>query len=132
LKTGSGLISTESRALFEEPYSFQTRFDNRTGTNPEELIAAAYAACFSMALADVLKKNGFNPKKTDTNATCTVASKNGGHEITGMQLHVRVDVPDIDESAFQKLTLEAKKNCPVSNVLKDGLDVEIRATLDYT
>lgn len=132
LKSGSGLISTESRALFEEPYSFQTRFDNETGTNPEELIAAAYAACFSMALADTLKKNGFNPKKTDTNATCTVVPKNGGHEITGMQLHVRVDVPDIDESTFQKITMEAKKNCPVANIFREGLDIEIKTTLDYT
>jgi osmotically inducible protein OsmC len=132
LKSGSGLISTESRALFEEPYSYQTRFDNETGTNPEELLAAAYAACFSMALASTLKNNGFNPKKTDTNATCTVASKNGGHEITGMQLHVRVDVPDIDEATFQKLTVEAKQNCPVANVFREGLNVEIKTTLDYT
>ena len=132
LKSGSGLISTESRALFEEPYSFQTRFDNGTGTNPEELIAAAYAACFSMALANTLKTNGFNPRKTDTNATCTIASKDGGFQIASIQLHVRAEVPGIDEATFQKITLEAKENCPVSKILREGLDVDITTTLDYT
>jgi len=132
LKSGSGLISTESRALFEEPYSFETRFDTETGTNPEELLAAAYAACFSMALASTLKKNGFDPRKTDTTARCTVASTNGGYEITGMQLHVRVDVPDLEESTFQELTAEARKNCPVAGVFREGFNVEIKTTLDYT
>lgn len=132
LKDGSGLISTESQALYEEPYSFQTRFDNETGTNPEELIAAAYAACFSMALANTLKTNGFNPKKTDTNAICTIASKNGGFEISGIQLHVRAEVPDIDEATFNKLTMEAKNSCPVSNILREDLNVDITSTLDYT
>lgn len=132
LQNGSGLISTESRALYEQPYSFQTRFGDKPGTNPEELIAAAHAACFSMALANTLRENGFEPKKTDTNATCVMEPKDGGFEITGMELHVRAEVPNIDDETFQRLALEADKTCPVSNVLRDGLEIDIEATLDYT
>jgi osmotically inducible protein OsmC len=101
------------------------------GTNPEELIAAAHAACFSMALASTLKKNGYEPKQTDTNATCTVASKNGGgYEITHMLLHVRAEVPDMDEETFQKMIIETDTICPVSNLLRHGLELEITATLN--
>jgi lipoyl-dependent peroxiredoxin len=130
-KTGNGLISTESQALFERPYTHKTRFDggDTTGTNPEELIAAAHAACFSMALASTLKKNGYDPKQTDTTATCTLTPGNGEYTITAMNLHVRADVPDIDESKFQKMVMEADKGCPVSNLLRDGLKIDIEATL---
>jgi osmotically inducible protein OsmC len=126
---GVGTISTESQALTQLPYNHQTRFGDQTGTNPEELIAAAHAACFSMALASMLKKNGFAPKRTDTNAACTIVSKNGGYEITQMQLHVRAEVPGIEDTAFQKLVREADKGCPVSNLLRKGLKIEIDATL---
>jgi len=130
LKSGNGLISTESRTLFELPYSFSTRFGNEEGSNPEELIAAAHAACFSMAMAGTLEKNGFTPVQTETTATCTVAPKNGGgFEITNMRLHVRCEVPDIDEATFNKLVMEADKGCPVSNLLQDGLNIEITSTL---
>ncbi len=128
-KSGKGSISTESKALYEQPYDYQTRFGSTPGTNPEELIAAAHAACFSMALASTLKKNGFEPKKTDTNASCIVASKDGGYEITQMQLHVRAEVPNIDDATFQKLVVAADQTCPVSNLLRDGLDIKIDATL---
>jgi osmotically inducible protein OsmC len=130
-KTGSGLISSESQTLFEEPYSCETRFDgeNITSTNPEELIAAAHAACYSMALADTLEKHGYEPRETDTSATITLAPKNGGYEINKMFLHIRADVPNIDNSAFQRLVKEADKNCPVSNLLRGGLKIEIDATL---
>jgi lipoyl-dependent peroxiredoxin len=129
LKTGNGLLSTESRTLFKLPYSFQTRFGDQEGSNPEELIAAAHAACFSMALASTLEKNGFTPVQTETTATCTVVSKNGGFEITNMRLHVRGEVPDIDEVTFNKLVIEANKGCPVSNLLQDGLNIEITTDL---
>jgi osmotically inducible protein OsmC len=129
LKNGTGLISTESKALFELPYSYQTRFEDKVGTNPEELIAAAHAACFSMAVANTLKENGYNPVKTDTTATCTFASENGGFEITNMELHVRGEVPDIDEATFKKLVKKADKGCPVSNLLRDGLRIKITTTL---
>src|ERR1044071_7807892 len=84
LKGGNGLISTESKVLYELPYSFQTRFGDEVGLNPEELIAAAHASCFSMALANTLEKNGFTLVQTETTATCTVASKNGGYNINKM------------------------------------------------
>ena len=130
LKEGNGLISTESKTLFELPYSFQTRFGDKEGSNPEELIAAAHAACFSMALASTLEKNGFTPVQTETTATCTVASKNGGgFEISNMKLHVRCEVPDIDEATFNKLVMEADKGCPVSNLLRDGSNIEITTAL---
>ena len=129
-RTGSGLISTESRVLYEQPFTYQTRFGEEMGTNPEELIAAAHAACFSMALASVLKKNGFDAIRTDTSATCTVVTRDGGHEITNMRLHVRAEVPGIDDQAFQKLIIEADEKCPVSNLLKHGLKLEITATLN--
>lgn len=129
LKTGNGLISTESKTLFELPYNYETRFEDKVGLNPEELIAAAHAACFSMSVASTLKKNGFEPIRTDTTATCTLTSKNGGHEITNMRLHVRCEVPGIDEDTFNKLVMDADKGCPVSNLLRHGLNIEITTAL---
>jgi osmotically inducible protein OsmC len=129
-RTGTGLLSTESKVLFEQPFTYQTRFGDSMGTNPEELIAAAHAACFSMSLASVLKKHGFEPMRTDTTATCTVVSKEGGHEITNMRLHVRAEVPGMQDETFQRLMIEADEKCPVSNLLKHGLKLEITATLN--
>jgi lipoyl-dependent peroxiredoxin len=133
LQTGQGLISTESRTLFELPYTSSTRFGDDVGLNPEELIAAAHAACFSMSIASTLKKNGYEPVQTETTATCTMASKNGGgHEITNMRLHVRCEVPDIDEATFERLVMEADQSCPVSNLLRNGLTIEITTALVQT
>ena len=130
LKNGNGVISTESQALFEEPFTYRMRFENEAGTNPEELIAAAHAACFSMALANTLAKHEYEPVRTDTTATCVFMPKNGaGFEITAMQLHVRAEVPGIDEDTFQKMILEADQGCPVSNLLRSGADIHIDATL---
>ena len=129
LKSGHGLISTESRALFELPYDYQTRFEDKEGLNPEELLAAAHASCFCMAVTDMIEENDFRPVQIETTATCTVASKNGGHEITKMRLHVRGEVPGIDEATFNKLVMEADKECPVSNVLRNGLKIEITTAL---
>ena len=129
LQDGKGSISTESKVLYELPYSYQTRFGDQEGLNPEELIAAAHASCFSMAVASTLKKNGFTPIQTETTATCTLASQNGGFAITHMQLHVRGEVSDIDEAKFKELVAEADKHCPVSNLLREGLKIEITADL---
>src|SRR5215211_5819348 len=130
LQNGSGIVSTESRTLFEQPFTYQTRYEDKPGTNPEELIAAAHAACFSMSIADILAKNGYEPVRTDTTTTCTIASKEGGgHEITTMQIHIRAEVPGMDESTFQKLIMEADEICPVSNLLRNGLEIQIDATL---
>jgi osmotically inducible protein OsmC len=128
-RNGSGVVSTESQALFEEPFSYRTRFDAVPGTNPEELLAAAHATCFSMALAGVIKKKGHNPVEIETNATCTVASKDEGFKITRMQLHVRGIVPEIDQSTFEQLVMETDRTCPMSNVLREGLEIKIEAAL---
>src|SRR5512145_184383 len=120
LKSGNGLMSTESQTLFELPYSYQTRFEDEVGLNPEELIAAAHAACLSMSVASALAKNGFTPVQTETTATCTLVPKNGGgHEITNLRLHVRCEVPEIDEARFDELVMEADRNCPVSNLVRN-------------
>lgn len=130
LRNGRGIVSTESRVLFEQPFTYQTRFEDEPGTNPEELIAAAHAACFSMSIAGILAKNGYEPVRTDTTTTCILASKDGGgHEITTMQIHIRAEVPGMDEDTFQNLIMEADENCPVSNLLRNGLELQIDATL---
>src|SRR5512139_2153384 len=129
LKTGNGLISTESKTLFELPYRYSTRFENEVGLNPEELIAAAHAACFSMAVANTLKKNGFTPVQTETTATCTFTLGSGVPQISKMRLHVRCEVPDIDEARFEQVVREADKGCPVSNLLRNGLKIEITTAL---
>jgi lipoyl-dependent peroxiredoxin len=133
LETGQGLISTESRVIFELPYSYATRFGDQQGLNPEELIAAAHASCFSMSVVSTLKKNGFIPVQTETTATCRLSSKNGdGHEMTNMRLHVRCEVPGIDEETFNRLVMEADKDCPVSNLLRNGVNIEITTALVQT
>ena len=132
LKNGNGLISTESKVIYELPYTYETRFGDQNGLNPEELIAAAHASCFSMSVASTLAKNGFTPVQTETTATCAMAPQNGGHAITNMRLHVRCEVPDIDEATFNRLVMEADKGCPVSNLLRDGLTIEISTDLINT
>ena len=132
LKTGKGLISTESQALFELPYSYPTRFADEVGLNPEELVAAAHASCFSMSVASTLEKNGFNPVQTEITATCTMVTGDGPPEITHMRLHARCEVPDIDEETFERLIKEADENCPLSNLLRNGLTIEITTALIQT
>jgi len=130
LMNGNGIVSTESRALFEQPFTYRMRFEDEPGTNPEELIAAAHAACLSMSIASTLAKHGYDPIRTDTTATCTLEPRDGGgHEISGMQLHVRAEVPGIDADTFQKMIVEADEGCPVSNLLRSGLEIQIDATL---
>lgn len=130
LRDGNGIISTESKVLFEQPITYRMRFEDEPGTNPEELLAAAHAECLSMSVASVLAKHGYDPVRTDTTATCVLAPKDGGgFEITGMQLHIRAEVPGIDTDTFQKMIREADENCPVSNLLRGGADIRIDATL---
>ena len=130
LKTGKGLVSTESKALFELPFSYPTRFADEVGLNPEELLAAAHAACFSMSVASTLAKNDYTPVQTETTATCTLASKEeGGHEVTNMRLHVRCEVPGLDEDTFNRLVMEADESCPFSNLLRNALNIEITTAL---
>ena len=133
-RSGSGDISTESRALFEQPFTHKMRFDGSevTGTNPEELIAAAHAACFSMALASTLKKNGHDPEQIETTATITLRSEDGKNEITDMLLHVRAYAPGMDETTLKGLIPAADEHCPVSNLLRNGLNIRIEAELIQT
>lgn len=130
LRDGNGIVSTESKALFEQPITYRMRFEDEPGTNPEELLAAAHAECLSMSIASTLAKHGYDPVRTDTTATCVLAPKDGGgFEITGMQLHIRAEVPGIETDTFQKMIREADENCPVSNLLRGGADIHIDATL---
>jgi osmotically inducible protein OsmC len=133
-RSGNGVISTESQALFEQPYTHKMRFDGSqvTGTNPEELIAAAHAACFSMALASTLKKNGHVPEQIETTATITMMSEDGNNRITAMLLHVRAYVPGLDEASLNNLIPAADEHCPVSNLLRNGLKIKIETELIQT
>jgi lipoyl-dependent peroxiredoxin len=130
LRDGTGMISTESGAIAEQPYSFRTRFEHEPGTNPEELIASAHAACYSMALANTLAQKGYEPESIETLAACTLETvKGGGFKITKMRLHVRGQVPGIDQETFEAVASEADKGCPVSNLLRCGLEIEHRVNL---
>jgi osmotically inducible protein OsmC len=130
-RNGDGMISTESKTLYEQPYTHKMRFDpdETSGTNPEELVAAAHAACFSMALASTIKKNGYDPEQVETTATITLTSESGGNQITDMNLHVRAFVPGLDETTFNDLVSMADEHCPVSNLLRNGLKITIETEL---
>ncbi len=118
LKHGEGSVTTQSRVLNATPYSFTTRFENGTGTNPEELIAAAHAGCFTMALSLMLGNAGFVPQQLSTEATLTFEQVNGSWTITAVDLSTRGRVPGIDGEKFAEIAADAKANCPVSRVLK--------------
>ena len=129
LRSGQGHVTTKSGVLRGQSYSFATRFEHEPGTNPEELIAAAHAACYSMAFAGMLKGMGHDPQSIDTQATCTMVLQEGGARIASMRLRVRGQVPGVDEATFKQLARKADKECPVSNLLRNGLEIEIEATL---
>jgi osmotically inducible protein OsmC len=117
LKTGKGTVSTQSGVLAETQYSFNTRFENGKGTNPEELIAAAHAGCFSMALSAQLGNAGITPERIATNATVTLEKTEGGFAITAVHLDVRAKLNGGDRQAFETAANNAKTGCPVSKVL---------------
>ncbi|MFO7918142.1 MAG: OsmC family protein [Anaerolineae bacterium] len=130
LRTGKGRIDTESGVLADVEYSFSTRFEDEPGTNPEELIAAAHAACYSMAFANVLAERGYDPETIETHATCSLTPlEEGGFEITGMRLVVSGEVEDIDEETFRRIAYEADEECPVSNLLREGLQITLEPAL---
>jgi osmotically inducible protein OsmC len=116
-KDGSGHLTADSGVLSDTPYSFKTRFENETGTNPEELIAAAHAGCFTMALAFQLQGAGFTPTELATEAVVTIEQEGGGFTIRKSALSLNADVPGIDRGRFEELARAAEKNCPVSKVL---------------
>lgn len=127
LKGGEGSLALGSGA-FEGAYSFGSRFQEGTGTNPEELIGAAHAACFSMALAAALEKAGFAPERVATSATVELEVGDAGARIATITLDTEATVPDLDEDRFQEEAEGAKKNCPVSKALT-GVEVRLNARL---
>jgi lipoyl-dependent peroxiredoxin len=118
LKDGNGKITTQSSVLSDAPYSFVTRFENQKGTNPEELIAAAHAGCFTMALSAQLGTLNFTPQSLRTTAAVTLEKLDAGWTISKVHLDVAARVPGISASAFDSAALSAKANCPVSRLLK--------------
>jgi len=129
LKNGKGTMSTESGVLSEAPYSFRTRFEGEKGTNPEELIGAAHAGCFSMALSLELEKAGMTAERIATKAEVTLEQKDGGFAITAVRLTLRAKVPGASQAAFESAANSAKAGCPVSKLLKAEitLDAQLEA-----
>ena len=127
LRGGNGNMKFGGGA-FDGQYSFTSRFEEGEGTNPEELLGAAYAGCFSMAFAGALEREGYDPQSVETEAQVTVERVDGGFKITRIQLDTRAQVPGIDESTFQQMAENAKNNCPVSQVLQ-GVEKSITAEL---
>lgn len=128
LKGGTGRLSTESGALADAAYAFGTRFENDKGTNPEELIGAAHAGCFSMALSGGLAKGGHVAEEIRTTATVSMTKGDAGFTITAVHLDVRARVPGIDQAAFEQAANAAKDGCPVSRVL--NAELSVTATLE--
>lgn len=126
LRDGKGTVSATSGVLSNTPYSFATRFENSPGTNPEELIAAAHAACFSMALSVQLGNASLTPESISTTATLTLEKLESGFTITAVHLDVVGKVPKADAAAFQKAAESAKTGCPVSKVLKADISMTAR------
>ena len=128
LKGGKGSFKGESGAIAGQ-YNFSSRFESGAGSNPEELLAAAEAACFSMALSAGLEQAGSPPTKVETKAACTVEKVPDGFAITTMKLVVRATVPGISSDAFLKIAQATKDGCPVSKVLKGNVKIELDAAL---
>ena len=126
LKEGKGTISTDSGVLSKTQYSFSTRFENGAGTNPEELIAAAHAGCFTMALSAQLGNAGFTPQSLETTAEVTLEKLEAGFTITKVHLDVTAVVPGADQAAFDKAAGNAKEGCPISRLLKAEITMTAR------
>lgn len=127
LEEGEGRISFGD-GRFDEPYTAASRFKSGTGTNPEELLGAAHAACFSMALSHGLAQAGHAPERVRTDADVQLEESDGGFSLTTIRLKTEARVPGLDENTFQQIATEAKENCPVSKALK-GCNIELEARL---
>ena len=127
LKDGKGHISTESGALSDYPYGCASRFEGQKGSNPEELIGAAHAACFTMSLSLALGEAGFTAESLETSAKVSLEKLDSGFAVTASTLTLQAKVPGIDDAAFQKIAAGAKANCPISKLLK--ADISLEATL---
>jgi len=126
IKDGGGAISTESGVLKEAPYGFKSRFEGGKGTNPEELIGAAHAGCFSMALSLMLGEAGLKAEKIETHAEVTLEKIGQGFEITAIHLSVIAIIPDADEAHFRQIANKAKTECPVSKLLKAKITLDAK------
>ena len=125
-KTGMGWMSTQSGALSEQRYGFGTRFEDEPGTNPEELIAAAHAGCFTMALSFALAKQGVNEGRLETIARVKLEKEGEGFKVSRSDLQLTASVPDVDEQKLRDLAEEAKANCPISKLLDAEMDLDVR------
>jgi len=128
LKDGKGAISTKSGALKDYPYGFASRFEGKPGTNPEELIGAAHAGCFTMALSLILSEAKLTAEKMETQADVTLAKQPDGFAITAVHLTLKAKIPGTDDKTFQELAAKAKAGCPVSKVLNAKITLD--ATLE--
>jgi osmotically inducible protein OsmC len=128
LKDGQGTVSTESGALSGTPYNFRQRFENEKGTNPEELVAAAHAACFSMALSLFMANEGLTPERIETKATASFDNVDGAWTVTASHLEARVKSPGADPAKFQKAAEGAKAGCPISRLLNTKITLDARLT----
>jgi osmotically inducible protein OsmC len=125
LQQGKGSLTTQSGVFKETPYSFRSRFGDGTETNPEELIAAAHAGCFTMALSLFLQNAGFTADRLTTTATVTLEQVGAGFSITAVQLELKGKVPGLDQAKFEAIANEAKVNCPVSKVLNAPITLKV-------
>lgn len=125
-RDGSGALSSDSGVLSSTPYSFKTRFENEKGTNPEELIAAAHAGCFTMALAFQLQAAGLKPDELSTEAAVSLDRDGQGFKITRSALTLRAKVANLSDADFQRMAHEAEKNCPVSRVLNAEITLDAK------
>ena len=125
IKDGEGKISTQSGVLDDQRYGFTTRFGDEKGTNPEELIAAAHAGCFTMALSKILGDNGLTAERMETTAAVTLEKVGEGFDITGIHLELQGSVPDADAGKFEELAKLAKDNCPVSKLFKAPITLRV-------
>jgi osmotically inducible protein OsmC len=126
LKDGKGSISSDSGVLRDTQYSFSTRFENGIGTNPEELIAAAHAGCFSMALSGQLTNAGHTAESINTTATVKMEKTDAGFTVTAVHLDVRARVPGVDQEKFETLANNAKAGCPISRLLKAEITMDAK------
>jgi lipoyl-dependent peroxiredoxin len=124
LRDGKGSISTESGALSAYPYGFAARFEGKKGTNPEELLGAAHAGCFTMALSLILGEAKFTAEQMDTTAKVTLEQVDGGFAIPAVHLTLKAKIPGIDQATFEELTSKAKAGCPLSKVLKANITLD--------
>jgi osmotically inducible protein OsmC len=124
IKDGKGSISTDSGALKDYPYGFAARFEGKPGTNPEELLGAAHAGCFTMALSLILGESQLVAERMDTSARVTLEQVDGGYSITAVHLTLRAKIPNADDATFQACAAKAKANCPVSKLFNTNITLD--------